>query len=167
VQPGFGEGVYLGSAKSNWNKYGANGGADHSDRNKVLNNRIGPGVAAELLDIKEGTVDGLISGNTFDGTGIQGENSADSWVDAKGNHYTLDGNRGSGPKGDLDGYQTHQQVSGFGCGNVFSNNVSKLDSKGFAINITNQTKCSGNPNVVRASNTQTGAASGLTNIPLT
>jgi hypothetical protein len=133
----------------------------------VLNNKIGPGVAAELIDIKEGTLSGTISGNTFDGTGISGENSADSWVDAKGNGYTIDGNKGSGPKGDLDGYQTHQQVSGFGCGNVFKNNVSKLTSAGYAINVTNQSKCKGNLNVVAKSNTQTGAKSGLSNIPVT
>ena len=50
-------------------------------------NRIGPNVAAESIDIKEGTFDGVIRGNTFDGRGISGQNSADSWVDAKGIGY--------------------------------------------------------------------------------
>jgi hypothetical protein len=29
---------------------------------------------------------------------------------------------------DLNGYQVHQQVASFGCGNVFSGNTSKLNS---------------------------------------
>jgi nitrous oxidase accessory protein NosD len=167
-QPGFGEGVYLGSAKNNWSKFGSGGdGVDHSDRNKVTGNKIGPGVAAELIDIKEGTVSGTISGNTFDGAGVSGANSADSWIDAKGNTYTINGNKGTGPGGDVDGYQTHQQVAGFGCGNVFANNVSKLSSTGFAINVTDQSKCGAKPNLVASSNTVAGAKSGLTNITVT
>ena len=167
-QPGFGEGVYLGSAKSNWAKFGTGSdGVDHSDRNKVTGNKIGPGVAAELIDIKEGTVNGTINDNTFDGTGISGANSADSWIDAKGNNYTIKDNKGTGPSGDVDGYQTHQQVAGFGCGNVFTGNASTLNSSGFAINVTNQSKCAGKLNVVAKSNTVTGAKSGLTNIPVT
>jgi nitrous oxidase accessory protein NosD len=167
-QPGFGEGVYLGSAKSNWSKFGSDGdGIDHSDRNTVTDNKIGPGVAAELIDIKEGTVGGTISGNTFDGSGVSGANSGDSWVDAKGNDYTIKGNEGTGPGGDVDGYQTHQQVAGFGCGNVFTDNTSQLASSGFAINVTNQSKCGDKLNVVAGSNTVEGADSGLTNIEVT
>jgi hypothetical protein len=165
-QPGFGEGVYLGSAKSNWAKFGAGSGADHSDRNKVVGNKIGPGVAAELIDIKEGTLNGTISGNTFNGIGVSGANSADSWIDAKGNDYTITDNKGTGPSGDVDGYQTHTQVAGFGCGNVFTNNTSRLNSSGFAISITNQSKCGTNPNRVSRSNTETGAKSGLSNVPV-
>lgn len=167
-QPGFGEGVYIGSAKSNWAKFGSGAnGADHSDRNTVTGNRIGPGVAAELIDIKEGTLNGTITGNTFDGTGVSGANSADSWIDAKGNNYKINSNKGTGPSGDLDGYQVHQQVASFGCGNVFSGNTSKLSSAGFAINVTDQSKCGTNLNVVGAGNTVTGAKSGLSNIKVT
>ncbi|MET9554534.1 hypothetical protein [Streptomyces sp. NPDC006645] len=55
-------------------------GVDASDRIHVLDNRIGPNVAAEGIDIKEGTNDGVVRGNTFNGTGITGQNSGDSWV---------------------------------------------------------------------------------------
>jgi hypothetical protein len=164
-QPGFGEGVYLGSAKSNWAKFG--GGADnrdHSDRNKVLNNKIGPGVAAELIDVKEGTVNGVISGNTFNGTGISGANFADSFIDAKGNNYTISNNKGTGPAGVVDGYQTSSQVPSAGCGNRFTGNVSQLNSGGFGINLPNQSKCGNNPNVVGAGNTASGARKGLSNV---
>lgn len=64
MQPGYGEGVYLGSAGSNWDCHGNTGGADRPDRVQVLNNRVGPYVAAELLDVKEDTFDGVIRGNT-------------------------------------------------------------------------------------------------------
>jgi parallel beta-helix repeat protein len=171
-QPGFGEGVYLGSAVSNWPKFGENGGTgpDRSDRNVVENNEIGPNVAAELIDIKEGTIDGLISGNTFDGDGMTGENSADSWIDAKGNDYVLEKNTGtfSGDGTFVDGYQTHQQTPDAGCGNTWRANESDLGgASGFAINATNQSKCGSNPNVVATDNTVTGAGKGLTNITAT
>ncbi|CAG2102970.1 unnamed protein product [Medioppia subpectinata] len=82
---GFGEGVYIGNA--------------------VLNNRIGPNVAAEGVDMKEGSCCGTIKGNTFDGTGMSGKNDADSWTDCKGEGYTITDNTG---KNSLkDGFQIH------------------------------------------------------------
>jgi hypothetical protein len=169
-QPGFGEGLYFGSAQSNWPKYGEGGGPDRSDRNQALNNHFGPNIAAEHIDIKEGTVGGVVSGNTFDARGISGENFADSWVDVKGSGYTLSGNHGSYSGGTtlLDGYQVHQIVSGAGCGNTFRGNDSDLGgASGYAINVTDQSNCSGSPNVVYASNTVSNAGKGLTNIPVT
>jgi parallel beta-helix repeat protein len=171
-QPGFGEGLYFGSAKSNWSKYGENGGKgpDRSDRNQAVNNRFGPNVAAEHIDIKEGTVGGAVRGNTFDGRGMSGANFSDSWIDVKGSGYTLTGNHGtnSGGKVLVDGYQVHQIVSGSGCGNVFRGNDSDLGGgSGYAINVTSQPKCSGSPNVVFSSNTVAHARKGLTNIPVT
>ncbi|MFF5933456.1 right-handed parallel beta-helix repeat-containing protein [Streptomyces sp. NPDC012508] len=97
VQAGYGEAVYIGSAGSNWSCHGNQGGVDRSDRVQVLNN-IGPSVAAEHIDIKEGTFDGVIRGNTFDGTGISGSYSADSWVDAKGVGYLIETTPGRSPR---------------------------------------------------------------------
>jgi len=77
---GFGEGVYLGSAKNHWSTYGVDGGPDQSDRNQVIGNTIGPNTAAECVDIKEGTTGGVIRDNIFDGTGMSGDNFADSWI---------------------------------------------------------------------------------------
>jgi len=56
---------------------------DGSDRGPVPNNHLGPFIAAEPIDIKEGTNDGVVLGNFFDGRGITGENSGDSWNDVK------------------------------------------------------------------------------------
>jgi parallel beta-helix repeat protein len=171
-QPGFGEGLYFGSAQSNWPKYGENGGTgeDRSNDNQAVGNAFGPNIAAEHLDIKEGTSGGLVQGNTFDGRGLSGANSADSWVDVKGNGYTLTGNHGTYSGGSVlaDGFQTHQILAPYGCGNVWRGNVSDLGGVGaYAINVTNQSKCPGNPNVVYASNTVSGATKGLTNIATT
>lgn len=96
---GYGEGVYIGTAKSNW----VNNQVDRSNRNKVINNRFGPYVAAEAVDIKEGTDSGLIDGNYFDGTGMTGANYADSWMEIKGSNYTITNNYGTGSL--LDGFQ--------------------------------------------------------------
>jgi hypothetical protein len=170
VKPQFGEGIYLGSAKSNWACYGNSGGVDRGDRAQVLNNRVGPNVRAEHIDVKEGTVNGVLSGNTFNGTGIAGENSADSWIDVKGTDYRIEGNTGSfrEPGTFANGYETHSPVEGAGCGNVWRTNESDLGGVGdYAIDITNVSKCKNNPNVVYASNTASGAKKGLTNVALT
>jgi hypothetical protein len=174
VQPGYGEGVYLGSANSNWPCHGNTGGVDRGDRIQVLANHIGPFVAAEAIDVKEGTTGGVIRGNTFDGRGITGQNSADSWIDVKGTGYTIEGNTGTfTPPGTFaNGYETHNPSTSpalpNGCGNVWRDNRSDLGGVGaYAIKISSVSKCSGNPNVVHSSNTVTNATAGLTNIPVT
>ncbi|MET0132326.1 MAG: cellulose binding domain-containing protein [Kibdelosporangium sp.] len=174
VQQGYGEGVYIGSANSNWTCHGNSGGVDRSDRVQVTGNRIGPNIAAEPIDVKEGTHNGVIRGNTFDGRGISGQNSADSWIDVKGIDYTIEDNTGTftGPGTFAHGYETHNPgtTPSFlnGCGNVWRNNRSDLGGVGgYAINITSTAKCAGNPNVVYASNTVTRAVRGLTNVDVT
>lgn len=174
VQPGYGEAVYLGSANSNWACHGNSGGVDRSDRVHVLGNRIGPGVAAEHVDVKEGTFGGVIRGNAFDGAGISGQNSADSWVDVKGIGYVIEGNTGTfaGPGTFANGYETHHPATtpsfANGCGNVWRDNRSDLGGVGrYAIRITSTSKCPGAPNAVHASNTVTRAVVGLTNIAIT
>ncbi|GAA4876650.1 cellulose binding domain-containing protein [Kitasatospora terrestris] len=174
VQPGYGEGVYLGSAGSNWGCHGNSGGVDRSDRVLVENNRIGPYVAAELIDVKEGTTGGTIRGNTFDGRGISGQNSADSWVDVKGVDYLIENNTGTfaAPGTFANGYETHNPSTtpafANGCGNTWRGNRSDLGGVGaYAIKVTSVSACAGRPNTVYASNTATGAVSGLTNVPVT
>ena len=167
TQPEYGEGIYLGSANSNWSCYGNTGGVDASDRVQVLNNRVGPNVAAEHVDVKEGTAGGVIRGNTWNGQGIAGQNSADSWLDVKGSDYLIENNTGTftSPGVFANGYETHNPTAGSGCGNVWRNNRSDLGGAGtWAINVTSTSKCAGHLNVVYASNTVTNARSGLTNI---
>ncbi|WP_328889575.1 right-handed parallel beta-helix repeat-containing protein [Streptomyces sp. NBC_00316] len=154
---GMGEGVYVGTAGDL---------TDRSDRVQIINNTIGPGVGGENVDIKEGTTGASIIGNTFDGSGLTGANFDDSWVDVKGNDVLVDGNTGS--RTTNNGYETHTQQSGWGCGTVFRNNTSDLSGatgdKQIAFNITNfGASC---PATVHSSNTVTGGK-GLTNIAVT
>lgn len=164
--PDYGEGVYIGTAVSNWQKITA-GKEDTSDSNKVINNHIGPGITAECIDVKEGSTGGFISGNYFDATGITGANSGDSWMDVKGNGYVVDHNHGFNPEGSIlkDGFQVHCAVDGWGNNNVFRNNLCEVNADGYAINVTltsSKGKVSGTK--VYNNNTVKGAAKGLCNI---
>ncbi|WP_335939447.1 right-handed parallel beta-helix repeat-containing protein [Streptomyces sp. PTD5-9] len=154
---GMGEGVYVGTAGDL---------SDRSDGVQILDNTIGPGVGGENVDIKEGTTGARIIGNTFDGSGLTGANFDDSWVDVKGNDVLVEGNRGS--RTTDNGYETHTQQNGWGCGTVFRDNVSDLSgatgSKRIAINVTNYSAAC--PTTVYSSNTVTGGK-GLTNIAVT
>jgi hypothetical protein len=83
----------------------------------------------------------------------------------KGNNYTLTGNVGVWGANVVDGWQVHQILAPWGCGNVWRSNSSDLRGVGnYAIDVTDQSRCSGNPNVVYSSNTVTNAKIGLTNI---
>ncbi|MEU7408125.1 right-handed parallel beta-helix repeat-containing protein [Streptomyces sp. NPDC042638] len=154
---GMGEGVYVGTANTL---------SDRSDRVQILNNTIGPDVGGENVDVKEGTTGARIIGNTFDGSGLTGANYDDSWVDVKGNDVLVQDNTGT--RTSNDGYQTHTQQPGWGCGTVFRGNRSALTgatgSTRLAIDVTNNSPdCR---TTVYSSNTVTGGK-GLTNIPVT
>lgn len=161
VTEDYGEAIYLGSAKNNWD-----GGPDTSDRNKVLNNRLGPNVPAEHVDIKEGSTGGEVRGNTFDGAGQTGANSGESWVSAKGNGYLIAGNHGSSAY--MSGYKTRIRVEGWGCGNTFQANtgsVAPYQQDGWGFDVVNE-GCA-KPNIVCDDNDVTGAARGQSTVGLT
>jgi parallel beta-helix repeat protein len=158
--PAYGEGVYVGSAKSNWATYTA-GLPDTSDRNVITGNQISR-TGAESVDIKEGTTGGTLSDNTFDGTGMSGQNYADSWVDVKGNGWLIAGNRGTHAL--TDGFQTHVAVTGWGQDNVFRSNVADTRSAGYGFALE---KASTVHNTVACSNTAPSAAAGLANVTCT
>ncbi|MDT0277359.1 right-handed parallel beta-helix repeat-containing protein [Blastococcus goldschmidtiae] len=114
-KPKYGEGIYVGSAESNWCRQ-TDCEPDRSDRNLIVGNDIA-GTTAEAVDIKEGTTGGVLRGNTFDGSAMV---EADSWVDIKGNDWRIEGN--SGITSPTDGFQVHDVADGWGRGNVFSGN---------------------------------------------
>jgi hypothetical protein len=160
--PGYGEGIYIGSANSNWGSL-TGGKPDTSDRNCVSGNTIGPDVAAEGIDIKEGTHDGVVVDNRYDATGISGENYADSFIDAKGNGWLVYGNTVSNPGHThvlVDGFQTHEQLPGYGDDNTFQANTVDLESTGYGFNISSSTS----GNVVCTDNNVTTAGSGVANV---
>ncbi|NTW41850.1 MAG: hypothetical protein HGA44_18545 [Cellulomonadaceae bacterium] len=155
-KPQFGEGIYIGSSKSNWGTV-SGGVPDTSDRNQITGNRIWA-TGAESVDIKEGTTAGVLSGNTFDGAGMAGENSADSWVDVKGNGWLVSGNTGTHAL--LDGFQTHVLLTGWGEGNTFIGNHATVSSAGYGFRFQN---ASTTHNVLRCDNVVVGAALGTAN----
>lgn len=150
-----GEGVYVGSAYTNWSKY-TGGLPDRSDANQIIGNTIGPNTTAESVDLKEGTTGGLVSGNTFNGTGMT---AADSWVDAKGNGYLITGNTGA--VAPADGFQTHVQLAGWGNDNTFQGNVADVQASGYGFRI----KAGSTGNVVACDNVVSHAGQGFANIP--
>ncbi|WP_309133874.1 hypothetical protein [Cellulomonas sp.] len=121
-KPKFGEGVYVGTAESNFCDV-TDCQPDASDRNRVVANAFWA-TTSEAVDVKEGTQDGLVARNQFDGSGLEGD--ADSWVDVKGRAWTVEDN--SGRHSSLDGFQTHEILDGWGTDNVFRRNQGELDA---------------------------------------
>ncbi|HJQ08435.1 MAG TPA: right-handed parallel beta-helix repeat-containing protein [Candidatus Saccharimonadales bacterium] len=156
---GYGEGLYVGSANSNWSVY-TGGQIDRSDRNQLIGNIISY-TAGEGIDIKEGTVNGLIKDNVFDNAGISGSNFSDSWIDVKGNNWTITGNRGTSAK--LDGFQVHgnqlKEKGNWGNNNVFTNNTADVKANGYGFWL--QKNVTGN--VVSCSNVVSNAGGGFLN----
>ncbi|HEY5832681.1 right-handed parallel beta-helix repeat-containing protein [Streptomyces sp.] len=152
----FGEGVYIGSAKSNWCT-NSDCKPDASNNNVVIGNHISA-TTAESIDIKEGTTGGKVIGNTFDGSKLSGS-SNDSWVDVKGNGWLVQGNTGRHSNG--DGFQTHQILDGWGTGNIFKGNTAQVDGPGWGFHLTSD------GNTVACDNKVTGAAQGQANINCT
>ncbi|GAA1414121.1 hypothetical protein GCM10009662_59880 [Catellatospora coxensis] len=147
----FGEGVYVGTAQSNWCDVTACE-PDRSDRNVIRGNRISA-TTAEPVDVKEGTTGGTIEANTFDGAAMTGS-YADSWVDVKGNGWLIKANTGRHSRG--DGFQTHRVADGWGDRNVFTANTAAVDGPGWGFHLT---PVAGN--VVACDNTVSGAAKGF------
>ncbi|NHC12855.1 right-handed parallel beta-helix repeat-containing protein [Motilibacter deserti] len=148
--PKFGEGIYIGSAESNWGRY-TGGKPDRSDYNVVSGNTISA-TTAENVDIKEGTTGGRLVGNRFDATGMsKNPKDADSWVDVKGNGWVISGNVGRGAK--RDGFQTHVILPGWGKDNVFTANKATVVGSGYAFRLDTD-----EPNTLRCDNTVSGGA---------
>jgi hypothetical protein len=119
----FGEGIYIGSAVSNWEKY-AGGQPDRSDGNLVQGNSISQ-TTSEAIDVKEGTTGGKVVGNMLDGAGVS---AADSLIDVKGNEWLVQGNTVvHAPK---EAIQTHHIVDDWGSRNEFRQNILDVDGGG-------------------------------------
>jgi hypothetical protein len=154
----FGEGIYVGSAVSNWCDI-TDCEPDRSDRNVVVGNTISR-TTAESVDIKEGTTGGVVADNTFDGAGMRGD--ADSWVDVKGNGWLLQANRGT--TAERSGFEVNVQADGWGTANTFDANTADVDGSGYGYELRPPTDDPAAGNRVTCSNTATGADAGLTNI---
>jgi hypothetical protein len=155
-KPRFGEGVYVGSANSNWHRYGCVDGVDDTERVRIEGNTF-RNISAEGADLKEGVDSGTLRGNTFVNAGFSGENSADSAVDIKSNGFLVAHNVIRDPSGDaLDAIQTHSVYEGYGTGNTITGNVIEGAWPGFGIGMF-----PADGNLADCSNTAPGAAMGL------
>ncbi|MFD8811505.1 nitrous oxide reductase family maturation protein NosD [Streptomyces sp. NPDC059627] len=150
----FGEGIYVGSAESNWCTV-TDCKPDKSDDNVIRGNHISD-TTAESVDIKEGTTGGSLLGNTFDGADLSGGHD-DSWVDVKGNDWLIKGNVGRHSR--ADGFQTHQILDGWGTGNVFQGNTAQVDGPGYGFHFAPVEN-----NKVTCDNKVSDAAKGLANV---
>ncbi len=148
----FGEGVYVGTAESNWCKY-TDCDPDRSDHNVIEGNLI-YGTTAESIDLKEGTTGGVVRNNSFDGSALSG---ADSWVDAKGNEWVIESN--VGVNSPMDGFQMHEIVEGWATANVFRDNVARVHGPGHGFAATNT-----EGNIISCDNEVFDAADGFADV---
>ncbi len=122
VTPGYGEGVYIGSAKSTT-------GYDYKCDYNVVDGCTFQHVAAEHVDVKEYTTGTEIFGCTFYGDGMTGANYAGSFVDIAGNDCNVHDNTGyrNGNPKIVAAFELHDQVDGWGYHSVFRNNTVYMD----------------------------------------
>lgn len=152
----YGEGIYVGSAHSNWCRYTACK-ADASDDDQIIDNDVAE-TTAENVDIKEGTTGGLIAGNHFDGIGMLAS-AATAWVNVKGNDWTIKDNFGIDSVG--DGLAVHQVYPGWGIGNKFVGNHEHVNGPGYGIYVQSHDLHTS----VACDNVATHAAAGQYNLP--
>jgi nitrous oxidase accessory protein NosD len=150
----FGEGIYVGTAHSNWCKL-TECNPDKSDHNVIRNNNVS-NTTAENIDIKEGTTAGVIENNTLSGEGMN-SGAATAWVNVKGNEWTITGNIGR--HSIKDGFQVHRVYNGWGERNVFRGNQAEVNGPGFGIYVQSASLAT----VVACDNSAAGAARGMTN----
>ncbi|WP_224371045.1 CBM96 family carbohydrate-binding protein [Hyalangium versicolor] len=133
-QAAYGEGAYVGSDASASYEHVVIG-------NVIRYTNFDGDITAEHIDIKEGADGTLVEYCTFNGTGISGENSADSFVDVKGVNTVIRYNEGyrNGNALVLDAFQVRTHGSGYATGvnNSFSHNTVNLDgSAGYVVYAT-------------------------------
>jgi parallel beta helix pectate lyase-like protein len=148
----YGEGVYVGSANSNWSDYQCTDeaeGVDEGDNTErvLVEDNVFEDITAEGADLKEGTDSGTLRRNVFRRAGLSGQNSADSAVDAKGNGWVIEDNVVSEtdaqwdddgemqPSEFADGFQSHDVYDGYGTGNTFRGNRVEGAVPGFGIGL--------------------------------
>jgi len=124
LKPEYGEGVYIGSSK-NTDGYGF-----ECHYNTVRECKFGPNIAADHVDIKEYTLGTVVENCTFDGTGMQGKNGGNSFIEIKGNNAIIRNNIGyrNGCENVLYAFDANVQLEGWGQNNKIYDNTVYLDT---------------------------------------
>ncbi len=122
VTPGYGEGVYIGSAKSTT-------GFDYKCDYNTVDGCTFKNVAAEHVDVKEYTTGTKIMNCTFYGDGMTGANYAGSFVDIAGNDVNVHNNTGyrNGNSNIVAAFELHLQVEEWGYHCTFTDNTLYMD----------------------------------------
>jgi hypothetical protein len=158
LDPFYGEGIYIGSSKNNWCTY-TDCLPDKTDRIAVIDNTISE-TGSDLIEAKEGTTDGLISGNHLDGT--NGMARTESWIQIAGNDWVVTGNTGTNSS--LHGYKVNGALADWGLDTTFSANTSDVNAAGYGFNIWELNGTGSSNTLVSCGNTVRTAASGFANV---
>ena len=186
--PDYGEGLYCGTAVSNWSSSSRTpeliGKPDKSDNN-IFEYNYCYNNTGENIDIKEGTRNGIVRYNFFNGNKLKNDNSADSWIDIKGQNWEIYNNKMEITL--IDGIQTHKTnipeefIKNYyinniyypaiesGCYNkIYANNMDCITNEnikctGYAININSATI----GNIICNNNIYFNAVKGLCNKSIT
>ncbi|MFI8632458.1 right-handed parallel beta-helix repeat-containing protein [Microbacterium sp. NPDC077663] len=144
----YGEGIYVGSAESNWCRY-TGCEPDRSDRNRLVGNTVSD-TTAEAIDIKEGSSGGVAEANTLTLSDVA---VVDSAVDVKGNDWRIAGNRVTSAG---IGIEVQQVADGWGGRAVIEGNTIDAAIDAYAIDVAGAARTQGS--VIRCDNrTASGA----------
>jgi hypothetical protein len=124
LKPGFGEAVYVGTHEGD--RLG-----DHSNSNRIGGCQLGPGVTAEAIDIKAGTINTIVEHNVMDANDVSGENYADSFIDIKGDKIFIRFNQMYWRGNQLMDHGIHVLKREHRSSNIYSNSVSLGDGMSF------------------------------------
>ncbi|MET0929257.1 MAG: hypothetical protein ABWX74_07050 [Aeromicrobium sp.] len=155
VKPDIGEGIYVGTAESNWCTL-TDCGPDRSDDNQIIGNRV-EGTTAEAIDVKEGTSGGVLKLNELDGSTMT---ESDSLIDLKGNGWTVEGTTGTASPG--DGVAVFEILDGWGEANALRDNRFAVPSDAYAVQVFGDARSNGN--VVACSNAVTDGSGQTSNV---
>lgn len=124
ISPGYGEAIYVGSSES------TSGYGYSCDYNTISNCILGPGVTAEMTDIKEYTTGTIVENCTLYGDDLSGQTSANAFIKVKGNDCVIRNNVAYQNGNDIlrNAFEVHEIVSGWGYNNNFIGNTCNLEN---------------------------------------
>lgn len=136
TDPEFGEGVYVGSAESNWCRY-TECGPDRSDRN-TFTDLVVADTTAEALDVKEGTTGGVVRDSSLS---VGSASVVDSVVDLKGAEWRFEGNTVAGS---VDAVSIHAILAPWGAANIVAGNDLRPGAGGVGVAVVGPARGQGN-----------------------
>ena len=101
------------------------------DFNTISECILGPGVTAELVDIKEYTTGTIVENCVMYGDDISGQTSANAFLKTKGNDCIIKNNTAyqNGNTIIRNAFEVHEIVSGWGYNNSFTGNTCNMDNE--------------------------------------